>query len=1036
MGIKDQVGQNTAATQQAASTPSGCKVCQRKGIPVFPLRVAAVPKAVVSTGWTSKVPEQDIALAGGEFKYALRTLRMGYLYVLLDKTVWQGYMVTAEGYLRYFNPLEMPEGETVEPISEACRQQGHCINASFINIDVNPATGQDYDQAWLAFSSDPWSKEVLHEYQSGKRPASRFTQISLSTLKKSPASIPEARVLDISLADLTSDVAEFATELFGNVQTITGEPNGGAHGFYPRQGDKAALGARVATLTAQHGCPISALILEDSVGVVQELNNGRMQITEACQEYIEKPEIIHKHMISMSITQYLNNLKADILADSEPRYKTAGPSIGGYGPEQVPKEKVAEETFAQKYARLMQSYNEPARADFEAEFERRYTTQVKQLKAIDKDLAAWYRAQPWLNILTDDYAPETCAAGWAAQMLTVAACVQGGALGEETQNVWASWLKKSDSPAYIGFTGMKTSLLAAVFNLGNVYGNLKTAQTSDEFGNYLKSLAIRKGWSSRLLAVAGSISQLSTKLDMATHNGYLAMIQAAMLTAGESTVVLRKNTTLRKLKREIIDNPALRQALSKNNASYEKTGVTGGSAATVDELLRMKGKVLDTPIEVQISAFGTLEQIHTELPHINVNGEPATDIKVLNEFDELFISDFSLQGKGLKGPVVRASYAQIAQWNESGRRYISGDGAGLILGAGLLALQLADWRAKADNLKNSVGTDVDALADYAINRLLVMEGMAEVAGFISKVAVKQNWIVLSEAKQVPGLVRFGAVLGGIAGAVDGIRQWINAWEDFHVGDTDASIAGAFSGAAIATAGAISTFWGYKGIFALTSRTWLLGPAGWAAALVLLGIMLAYEASELRSTAFEIWLRRTCFGIPNESVNRYTVWHVNSMDDLAAAMVEYYAVVAGMVADVAFASKFDIFTGNPSVQSTDYRRVDFRVSMPGWEEDAGGWSISLTSGNGGAILFSQSHNAPGIDDHYQHTGPSGYYKYLWSVDEVKGEKEDGLGINILNLVVSVWVDQRCTPEVILVASFWPDTAELDYILGLTVIAGQE
>ncbi|MDK9355131.1 T6SS effector BTH_I2691 family protein, partial [Lelliottia sp. V106_10] len=861
---------------------------------------------------------------------------------------------------------------------------------------------------------------------------------SLSTLKKSPASIPEARVLDMSLSALTSDVAEFATELFGNVQTITGEPNGGAHGFYPRQGDKAALGARVVTLTAQYGCPISALILEDAVGMVQELNNGRMQITEACQAYIEKPEIIHKHMISMSITQYLYKLKADILADSEPRYKTAGPSIGGYGPEQVPKEKVAEETFAQKYARLMQSYNEPARADFEAEFERRYTTPVKQLKAIDKDLAAWYRAQSWLNILTDDYAPEICAAGWAAQMLTVAACVQGGALGEETQNVWATWLKKSDSPAYIGFTGMKTSLLAAVFNLGNVYGNLKTAQTSDEFGNYLKSLAIRKGWASRILAVAGSVSQLSTKLNVATHNGYLAMMQAAMVTAGESTVVLKKNTTLRKLKREIIDNPALHQALSKNNASFEKTGVIGGSAATVDELLRMKGKVLDTPIEVQISAFGTLEQIHTELPHINVNGKPATDIKVLTEFDELFISDFSLQGKGVKGPVVRASYAQIAQWNESGRRYISGDGAGLILGAGLLALQLADWRAKADNLKNSLGTDVDALADYIINRLLVLEGMAKVAGFISKVAVKQNWIVLSEAKQVPGLVRFGAVLGGVAGVVDGIRQWIDAWKDFQAGDTDSSIIGAFSGAAVATAGVISAIWGYQGIFALTSNAWFLGlgPAGWATILLLLGIMLAYEASELRSTAFEIWLRRTCFGIPNESINHYSVWQANSMDDLAEAMVEYYAVVAGMVADVSFASQFDIITGNPNVQSTAYRRVDFRVSMPGWVEAAGGWSISLTSGNGGAILFSQSHNTPGIDDHYQHSGPPGYYKYLWSVDEVKGEKGEGLAINILNLVVSVWTEQSRTPEVTLMARFWPDRSEMDYTLGLTVSAEQE
>ncbi|VEE70671.1 toxin VasX [Yersinia pseudotuberculosis] len=97
MGLKDQLRQNAAASQQATCTPSGCKACQRQGLPIFPLRVAAVPKALVSSGWQPTVPQQDIELTGGEFKYALRTLRMGYLYVLLDKTIWQGYQVTAEG---------------------------------------------------------------------------------------------------------------------------------------------------------------------------------------------------------------------------------------------------------------------------------------------------------------------------------------------------------------------------------------------------------------------------------------------------------------------------------------------------------------------------------------------------------------------------------------------------------------------------------------------------------------------------------------------------------------------------------------------------------------------------------------------------------------------------------------------------------------------------------------------------------------------------------------------------------------------------
>ncbi len=34
----------------------------------------------------------------------LRTLRSGYLYVLLDQRIWHAYEVTAQGHLRRFNP--------------------------------------------------------------------------------------------------------------------------------------------------------------------------------------------------------------------------------------------------------------------------------------------------------------------------------------------------------------------------------------------------------------------------------------------------------------------------------------------------------------------------------------------------------------------------------------------------------------------------------------------------------------------------------------------------------------------------------------------------------------------------------------------------------------------------------------------------------------------------------------------------------------------------------------------------------------------
>ena len=123
MDMKAQVNKNAAAIQQAASTPSGCKSCERKGVAIYPLRVAAVPASLVNTGWHPAVPHQDIELKGGEFKYALRTLREGYVYVLADKQVWYAYQVTPQGFLRMFNANEMPEGGKVEPLSAACLQQ-------------------------------------------------------------------------------------------------------------------------------------------------------------------------------------------------------------------------------------------------------------------------------------------------------------------------------------------------------------------------------------------------------------------------------------------------------------------------------------------------------------------------------------------------------------------------------------------------------------------------------------------------------------------------------------------------------------------------------------------------------------------------------------------------------------------------------------------------------------------------------------------------------------------------------------------------
>ncbi|MBS0850161.1 hypothetical protein, partial [Citrobacter sp. JGM124] len=483
-----------------------------------------------------------------------------------------------------------------------------------------------------------------------------------------------------------------------------------------------------------------------------------------------------------------------------------------------------------------------------------------------------------------------------------------------------------------------------------------------------------------------------------------------------------------------------------------KEAPRGGSALVVDELMGIHGKALDTPLRVEFSAPGSVAEIRVAFPQLNHAGTTSGNLSALGTLDEVFISEMSLQGKELKDPVFRASYAQMATWNERTLRLVSGDGFGLIMGAGLMALQVGNMQSLRDTLRQSVGTSVDVATSTAINTLLFIEGMAEISGFASKLALKLNWVVLTEAQQVPGLVKFGGILAGIASVIDGVRYGVYARDAYKTGDSGAMYSYLLSSSAMVSGGFISGWWARDGVFALLKTKGFnvvgLGPAGLATLLILSGMALAYGASELRSTAFEIWLRRTCFGIPNGAIKALPVWHTNSQEDMGEALMQIRAIASGMVADVAFASGMvgrglafleSVGTGQPvmagklTVNGTEYRRVDFRVSMPGWVAGSGGWSVQLTGG--GKTLFSESDNAPGGENHHQFSGPEGYYLHDWWQTGVTGDGGREQAPWCMNLKVSMLVPQSSTPEVTLSVGYWPDSQDAENKLGMTLNATQ-
>lgn len=112
--------------------------------------------------------------------------------------------------------------------------------------------------------------------------------------------------------------------------------------------------------------------------------------------------------------------------------------------------------------------------------------------------------------------------------------------------------------------------------------------------------------------------------------------------------------------------------------------------------------------------------------------------------------------------------------------------------------------------------------------------------------------------------------------------------------------------------------GVSGIGALLGSFALLGPAGIGALLILTGALFAFEASQLRSTPFEVWLRRSCFGIPHD---KDVVWHEDSLQDLNASLTAFNAIVNGMAVEVGY-------EGLSELQGIRYTKLELRLSLPG------------------------------------------------------------------------------------------------------------
>jgi hypothetical protein len=142
-----------------------CKFCDKRGLLWLPLRYGAVgsaqPGALDALPRLSGKLGQGVAdLALTRARYAVRLLRPGYLYVLIERKgvkYWDAYRVLEDAFLYKFNPEEPP---LTEP-SFSCDRSTCGINASMVAIPE----ALDVPNAWSLFTPTALTKAKLDAYK-------------------------------------------------------------------------------------------------------------------------------------------------------------------------------------------------------------------------------------------------------------------------------------------------------------------------------------------------------------------------------------------------------------------------------------------------------------------------------------------------------------------------------------------------------------------------------------------------------------------------------------------------------------------------------------------------------------------------------------------------------------------------------------------------------------------------------------------------------------------------------------------------------
>lgn len=904
-----------------------CNACTRQGLPILPLRKALVPRASEDTG------------AMSNSRMGLRTLRAGYLYVLLDEQTWQAYQVTPDGYLRQFNP-DAPPAANETPLCDACTSAGHDAPASFLNIDI-----RKYTHAWLAFASDPWPRSVLDAYKKSTA-AGRFRKLDVRAARDAPDSIEDALLMTATEPRVDQQVHEYQRyEAVGDLDKV--------HGFHSRVTRVGALKNYLRQTIDQQRLQqgVLALVLDDTVGLIQQYNYLRNGWIEARQRYIEDPMRTYKRQTSdllLAIREMHPVWAEQQTASFAPMTGDAPPV---FGDPEVERQRVIKEKVRKYNASLEKRYSEADRASFEKDFQRELANYQHYIDWCGRQYAELCHGAPFKHIEEHDYDGTDFTSG-VAYSLTMTMCLRGGISEaplidqqstdekasfsdkDPTAKLWLEWLKNPQSPIYRSILTRDESLLAGLLPSFSVtgetdwndseklYSAVTKALTSDEFNRYVQPRI-----QTAMAQLLGALNAASARLQPRLGPGVVRVV--SRLNSASQLLYNGVHLTQLKIQMKLSEYYALQSEYLRKAQSRASEAIRLGeksAKANVDKvnhkfqkvqrkvvpLIRtgllsmavLDPKIANQLITVSVWVEGEADNLRRDLMRNTEQSIGRAGASAQHMLQEVTVGVGSLDPKAratLRGLMVSTTVA--ANWVRAGFTGLRG-----VAGSGQLLLALGGFYLLNDSMKKNFEEAERALGDKAPEARLALYGATlgvlaagmEVIG----IALEAGAGRIQHAAGLPARVtasakatyragqiiaRAGAVIGAVTGLFDATQAGMAAIRTSKSGDQSAAslykLSARFSGAG-AIVGITAAAYG---------ATALIGPMGLAILLGLAGYGFFQWAKSEESTPLERWARRCVFGYANETPKI----HWNQPEHAPVAIAELNAATFNVEADVRF-----------------------------------------------------------------------------------------------------------------------------------------